>query len=94
MRMIFLLRVGSMGYDVISMISTSKIKNNRATVKNCRENVVEGEFIILSPHSNCVQGAFFCFVAFFVFCRISRNSRVIIIEIVHMMEIFIFFLPF
>lgn len=93
-RIVFLFEVGSIGYDVMSIISTSKIRNRRATVKNWSENVVEGEFIILSPHSNWVQGAFSCFVVFFVFCRINRNSNVIIIEVVQMMEIFIFFLTF
>lgn len=93
-RIIFLFSTGSIGYEVISIISTSKIKNRRATVKNCRENGVDGEFITVSPHSNCVQGAFFCFVVFFVFCRMRRKSMVISIEVVQMMEIFIILLAF
>lgn len=52
MRIIFLFRMGSIGYEVMSMISTSKIKNSRATMKNWRENGVEGGFMAASPHSN------------------------------------------
>jgi len=76
------------------MISTSKIKNSRAIMKNWRENGVLGGFMAVSPHSNWVQGVFVCFVIFFVFCRINMNRRVSNVEIDQMMEIFIIFLAF
>jgi len=94
MRVIFLFKLGSIGYDVISMISTSKIRNRRATVKNCSENGVVGGFMFLSPHSNCVQGFFLGVLDFFVFCMIVTRRRVRIREVLQMMEIFIIFLSF
>jgi len=55
------LLIFSKGYERISEISTSKIKNRIATKKNWNENVIVLGVIWLNPHSNWVFFSwFFC----------------------------------
>jgi len=46
---------GSIGNDNTNVISTSKIRNKRATKKNWKENGIRGGDIMLNPHSNCLH---------------------------------------
>lgn len=84
----------SIGYDKIIAISTSKIKNRSATRKNWKENGIWTGFMLLNPHS---KGLHFSFVAkafFFVNWITSAIIVIIIVDIIHITEIFIFYFIF
>jgi len=91
---VFIFDMGSIGKASTSVISTSKIKNSRATKKNWNENGIRGGDIILNPHSNCLH-LFFLVFSFLctIFTAVSINVVIVIIIIV-ITVIFIFHFSF
>lgn len=78
MQTLFVL-LGSIGKDKIRAISTSKIRNKRATKKNCNEKGTCEGFITLNPHSNCDHASFLLFIFFWVawtkIIKITNSNR-------------------
>ena len=71
----FFLEVGSKGYEITKAISTSKIKNRRATKKNWKEKGMWEGFITLNPHSNWPQVSFLLTAFFCTICTRVMKSR-------------------
>lgn len=63
----FLVLIVSIGYDITIAISTSKMRNRRATRKNWKENGIWEGAIELNPHSN---GPLFSFDMYDFFCTV------------------------
>jgi len=70
-------------------ISTSKIKNNRATIKNWNEKGTCEGVITLNPHSNCVHLFFLIFNFFCSICVVIKKIIEIKTEILHNIVTFI-----
>jgi hypothetical protein len=82
----------SIGYDRTIEISTSKIKNRRATKKNWKENGRCDGFMLENPHSNWDH---FSFLGTIFFCAIwvapeKTATRIAVTKMIDVIFIFFF----
>lgn len=90
----FFLEVDSKGYEITKAISTSKIKNRRATKKNWKEKGMWEGFITLNPHSNWAQVSFLLTAFFCTICTRVMKIKVSVRAVIHRIVIFIFLFSF